>query len=178
MEQKDWIEYVINRYSRGLIRYSKAILKDLEVAKEIVQDCFLKLLGHDTPDIRASVQGWLYRECRNRSIDYWRRQQKSQTLTPEMEESLVLIAPNQLDEIETRADVELLKKNMGKLSAREQEIVWLKFNDGLSYKEIAEVMNLTSTNVGFILCQAIGRLREALDEAEIVEVQVGSRKPW
>lgn len=178
MDQRDWIEYVINRFSRGLIRYSKAIVKDQEVAKELVQDCLLKLLENDTTEVRAYVQAWLYRECRNRSIDYWRRQQKSQALTPEMEESLVLIGPNQLDEIETRADIEQLRKNIGRLSAREQEIVWLKFNDGLSYKEIAEVMSLTPTNVGFILSQAVTRLRDSLKDAEMVEVQVGARKSW
>lgn len=178
MDQRNWIEYVIKRYSRGLIRYSKAILKNEEVAKEIVQDCMLKLLENDTQEVRAYVQAWLYRECRNRSIDVWRRQRKSQELTPEAEDNLVFIGPNQLDEIETRTDVENLKRNIGKLSAREQEIVWLKFNDGLSYKEIAEVMNLTTTNVGFILYQAVNHLRDALKEAETVEVQVGSRKQW
>lgn len=178
MEQRDWIEFIINRHSRGLIRYSKAILKDEEVAKEIAQDCLLKLLENDTPEVRTHVQAWLFRECRNRSIDYWRRHRKSQPLTPEAEENLVFIGPNQLDDIETRTDVENLKRNIGKLSAREQEIVWLKFNDGLTYKEIAEVMNLTTTNVGFILYQAVNRLRDALKDDAVVEVQTGTRKPW
>ncbi len=178
LDQRDWVEYVINRFSKPLIRYCSAILKNQEVAKEIVQDCFLKLLESDTPHLRTLIPAWLYRECRNRSIDYWRRQRKTETLTQEIEDGMVFVSPSPLDEIETRADIERMKKNISKLAGREQEIVWLKFNDGLSYKEIAEVMNLTVTNVGFILCQAVTKLREASEEDEAKPVTVAARRSW
>jgi RNA polymerase sigma factor (sigma-70 family) len=48
------------------------------------------------------------------------------------------------------------------LPDRQQEVLRLKFNAGLSYKEIAEVTGLTSTNVGFILHTAIAKLRKRL----------------
>jgi RNA polymerase sigma-70 factor (ECF subfamily) len=44
---------------------------------------------------------------------------------------------------------------MAGLPPRQQEVVRLKFQHGLSYKEIGQVMNLTATNVGFILHTAI-----------------------
>ena len=47
------------------------------------------------------------------------------------------------------------------LPARQQEVVRLKFQNGKSYKEIAAIMDLTVTNVGFILHTAIKALRRA-----------------
>jgi RNA polymerase sigma-70 factor (ECF subfamily) len=44
----------------------------------------------------------------------------------------------------------------------QQEAVRLKFQHGLSYKEIASVLDLTVTNVGFILHTALKTLRARL----------------
>jgi RNA polymerase sigma-70 factor (ECF subfamily) len=53
---------------------------------------------------------------------------------------------------------------MQSLPPRQQEIVRLKFQHGMSYKQIAEVMKLSATNVGFILHTAIKALRDQLAE--------------
>ena len=57
-----------------------------------------------------------------------------------------------------------LMKQVERLPDRQQEVLRLKFHAGLSYKEIAEVTGLTSTNVGFILHTAISKLRQRLVE--------------
>jgi RNA polymerase sigma-70 factor (ECF subfamily) len=50
--------------------------------------------------------------------------------------------------------------------------VILKFSGGLSYKEIAEVMELSVSHVGVILHTAIGRLRTSLGEpAELLALR-------
>ena len=54
------------------------------------------------------------------------------------------------------------------LPEREQEIVRLKFQNKLSYREIAEVLGLTATNVGFLLHGAMRKLRRQLQaEGEV-----------
>ena len=49
---------------------------------------------------------------------------------------------------------------IGDLNPRQQEILRLKFQSSLSYKEIAEVMGLSVSNVGFILHKAIQKVRQ------------------
>jgi len=49
----------------------------------------------------------------------------------------------------------LVRISLNALDARSRELVKLKFNDELSYKEIAARMNLTASNVGFILHTAL-----------------------
>ena len=56
------------------------------------------------------------------------------------------------------------------LSANQQEVVRLKFQHGMSYKQISEVTNLSVTNVGFLLHTAIKTLRQRLG-AQIADNQ-------
>ena len=48
------------------------------------------------------------------------------------------------------------------LSPNQQEVVRLKFQAGLSYRQIAEVTGLTVTNVGYLLHAALANLRERI----------------
>jgi RNA polymerase sigma-70 factor (ECF subfamily) len=50
------------------------------------------------------------------------------------------------------------------LNKREQEAIILKYSNGMSNREIAEVLNLTETNVGSILCRTIRKLRNSFIE--------------
>jgi RNA polymerase sigma-70 factor (ECF subfamily) len=49
------------------------------------------------------------------------------------------------------------------LEPRDREIVILKIEHGRSYKEIAEIMGISVTNVGFILHTAIKKLAKSLN---------------
>ncbi|MGE0529453.1 MAG: RNA polymerase sigma factor [Bdellovibrionales bacterium] len=156
---RDELAALIRQYSKPLIRYANSILKDVETAKEVVQECFLKVFAYQTNEIR--IPGWLYREVRNRSIDIWRHRRKINTLEPETEENLISGHPNPLEGLEVRQDLEVVVKHVRTLSARDQEVLRLKYGEGLSYEQIGEALGLTATNVGYILCQAIKHLRES-----------------
>ena len=58
--------------------------------------------------------------------------------------------------------IENLLRAVGKLSERQRRILELKYWSELSNVEIAEMLNLSASNVGFIHFQAIKRLRELL----------------
>ncbi len=58
-----------------------------------------------------------------------------------------------------------------------QEAVYLRFQSGLSYKEIAEITGHTVTNVGVILHTAVKKIRAHMDDAARPQVRTaeGSR---
>jgi RNA polymerase sigma-70 factor (ECF subfamily) len=49
---------------------------------------------------------------------------------------------------------------VGTLPPRQQEVIQLKFQNDLSYQQIAEIMQTTANNVGVLLHTAIKTLRE------------------
>lgn len=166
MEKRQWVESLIQRHSRGLVRYAACILKDKEAAKEIVQECFLKLLQQSEEIPREHIQAWLYRECRNRAIDSWRKQRRMDRLDDKTETELGFTTSTPHEDLETHRDLQHMHAAIVKLTPRQQEVLFLKYRDGLSYKEIARVTGLTATNVGFILHEAMTLLREATAERD------------
>ncbi len=57
---------------------------------------------------------------------------------------------------------------MGGLPANQQECIRLKFQHGLSYKQISQVTDLSVTNVGFLIHTGLKTLRKQLSEGRAV----------
>jgi RNA polymerase sigma factor (sigma-70 family) len=55
---------------------------------------------------------------------------------------------------------------VGKLSPNQQEVLRLRFEEGFSYQEIAQVTGLSVTNVGFLLHAALKAIRLQMEPAE------------
>lgn len=162
-----WIQCAIEAHEAALLRYAQHFVHDLETARDVVQDTFLQLCRQTNPDIRTRVAQWLFTVCRNRAIDICRKERRMK-LAPEHQladqlagnsDSASMHPGAALEESEAAAG---LLAQISKLPDRQQEVLRLKFHAGLSYKEIAVVTGLTSTNVGFILHTAISKLRQRL----------------
>lgn len=154
MERSRWIEFLINRYSKPLVRYATGLVKDKDTARDIVQQCLLKLLQQETPIPRDATQVWLYRECRASCIETFRRNLK--TGAPP-EPAVFNDPPTEVDATVVTKSSPLMKA-LQALSPRHQEIVWLKYRDRLSYKEIGDVLNLTPGHVGTVLFESLMQL--------------------
>ena len=163
---QEWVISAIQEHEGSLLRYANHFVHDLETARDVVQDTFLQLCRNPNEELRPRLAQWLFTVCRNRAIDICRKERRMK-LAPE----------NQLtDHVEGQSDASVdpvarlekaetatgLLKQIARLPDRQQEVLRLKFHAGLSYKEIAEVTGLTSTNVGFILHTAISKLRTRL----------------
>lgn len=72
------------------------------------------------------------------------------------------LAPQPDDAAEQRDSTDKILSLLSELSANQQEVLRLKFQHGLSYREISSVTGLTETNVGFLIHVGIKKLRELL----------------
>jgi RNA polymerase sigma factor (sigma-70 family) len=163
----EWVRAAIELHEGALLRYAQHFVRDLESARDIVQDTFLQLCRQTNDEIRPRVAQWLFTVCRNRAIDVCRKERRMK-LAPEDQLADKLAQNSEASELQPSAAMERqeaatgLMSQISKLPDRQQEVLRLKFNAGLSYKEIAEVTGLTSSNVGFILHTAIAKLRQSL----------------
>ncbi|MEL7497504.1 MAG: sigma-70 family RNA polymerase sigma factor [Planctomycetota bacterium] len=171
-EQERWVESAIETYESPLLRYAKHFVGDIETARDVVQDTFLQLCRNPNEELRSRLAQWLYTVCRNRAIDVIRKEKRMKRAADQGSTSSEPMAnaitdpadqrPGPRDVAEQAEDATGLMKQIGQLPDRQQEVLRLKFHGGLSYKEIAQVMGLTSTNVGFILHTAISKLRQRM----------------
>jgi len=160
--QASWIRDALERYERPLVRYALRLTGDVELAQDAVQDTFLRLCRRTPAELGDHLAPWLFRVCRNRALDLVRKEQHMNRSADGQATHLTSPAPGPGALAEHRDAQSRILVAVTTLPARQQEVVRLKFQNELSYKEIGEVMGLTVTNVGFLVHTAIKALREQL----------------
>ncbi len=166
------LEAALSRYEGPLVRFCLRLIGDREIAREIVQEAFLRLWKH-----RQSVAGegggsWLYRVCRNLAFDLGRKRKRQQALLRGLAPD---IGPDLGSALESLPDQARVLAALDRLDPSVQEVVLLKFQGGLSYREIAAITDRTVSHVGVILHEAVKEIRRSLDEQPAPRHQGGKR---
>ena len=155
----------VEAHSKALERYAYSLCGCEHRARDAVQETLLRLVKRQEPiDPEARLAPWLYRVCRTRIIDQFKKEGRMthpetfpETPPPEAPEAST---PSQ--DAETRDSASVLSQVIQTLPKNQREVVRLKFKSQLSYKEIAEITELSVSNVGFLLNKAIHTLRTRL----------------
>lgn len=156
----EWITSVMDEHADALIRYTARLTPDLDTARDVVQDAFLRLCKADRDAVGERVDLWLFTVCRNRAFDLYRKDRRMTPLTDAATRTRPSVDPGPEAaalNLDTRGRLLAL---LATLSDRQQEVVRLKFQHELSYAEIAQVTGLSVANVGYLLHMALKRLRE------------------
>ena len=161
MLDKDLVFSIFAEKEKALLRFAYFMLHDQELAKDFVQDVFIKLLHQE--EMPDNVNAWLYRVCRNLIIDFKRRQKKVSFVD---EYTVFTPTVSSRDHLELSEDFKRLHVAMEYLTELEKVIVILKFYEDKSYKEISLITDKSVSNVGFILHQAMKKLREKMKVKE------------
>ena len=66
---------------------------------------------------------------------------------------------SQVDIVQSSEELQRVEQLLADLSENQQEVIRLRFQNGLSYKEISHVTNLKVSNVGYLLHTAIQKIR-------------------
>jgi RNA polymerase sigma-70 factor (ECF subfamily) len=150
--ESQWIVEALDLYEDALIRYATWVLRDAELAREAVQETFLRLCREEHSKVGGYVAQWLFTVCRNLAFDTRKREAR---MTPLEETSISVDSKLEQREVvgEIFRFVETLPKN-------QREVVYLKFQCDLSYKEISEVTKLSVSNVGLLIHTAVKAIRK------------------
>ena len=165
------LEMIISEHEAGLLRYATRLLNDPSLAKDVVQETFIKLCrgwsNGSRPD--QQLRGWLYRVTHNQAIDHIRKESRLKELhKAEAEERGSEESPRQRSSMDRDEAMALALQHMSKLKPDEQQIVVLRLQEGMTYKEIAEITQRTEGNVGCILHHAVKKLAKSLKQAGAV----------
>jgi RNA polymerase sigma-70 factor, ECF subfamily len=78
-------ETIYRAYRTQLLAFVRRRVDSPQVAEDILQDVFLKLLAKgDTVKNKGSLRGWLYQVTRNAIIDHWRHTRHHETVSDEL----------------------------------------------------------------------------------------------
>ncbi len=150
----------LQRYERPLIRYAQNLVGQLDDARDIVQDVFLRLSQSVHTLDQERIAPWLFTVCKNRATDHLRKHHRlvvMETETLDLEISPAAAPGFEMEQEETSATLHRLLKT---LPEKQREAIRMKFIAGLSYKEISTVMKTSVGNVGYLIHHGVNAMRE------------------
>ena len=156
---------LFERVYPGLVRYLHRRLGDWDLAEDIAQEAFVRLLrvSPDNPD------GWLFVVAANLARDSVRsdvrRARKLTLLSNSRDEGELPSAENTLIATETSAQVQA---GLALLSERDRSLLLLH-EEGVSYRALAEVLQVKPSSIAPLLGRARARLLRALTHAAKVD---------
>ena len=166
--QREWVRSALARYEQPLLRFAAQWVGPVQ-ARDVVQDTFLALCRAERAEIEDRLAPWLFVVCRNRAIDAQRERRR---LTPlNGHESGASPDPSAQDGVEQSESLTQVQRIVAQLPAKQRQVLILKFSAGMSYKQIAEVMELTVSHVGVLLHNAIKNVRARLGEGAAPELR-------
>jgi RNA polymerase sigma-70 factor (ECF subfamily) len=155
----------VQSHGGRLLRYAKRLVNDDQIAQDLVQETFLRLLKMKREEVEGKLPEWLFHVCRNLAIDHLRRKKPTVSIDDETGPGTQLSSDdNALEQMEGNERVSKMLKEISRLPKEHQEVIRLKFQEGLSYQQISKITGLSATNVGFILSNSVKKIREALGE--------------
>ena len=144
--------------------YVSGLLRDRSAAEDVTAQAFERAYRRRAsfdPE-RGTHRAWLFGIARNAALDELRRRSRQAELVGEPEDVEATGAQEEAAEAALRRTT--LRAALAKLSARERELVALKYFAGLSNGEIGAVIGVSESNAGTKLHRAMEKLREACDE--------------
>lgn len=156
---------LMQRFERPLLQYATRILGDNDRARDVVQETFVKLQQEDRAEIDNAPAKWLFTVCRNRALNICRKEKRMTYLDQELLESRESEQPAPYEKLEAEEAGGFLLRILSTLPPRQQEVLQLKFQNDLSYQQISEITELSVSNVGVLIHNALKTLRHRYAKA-------------
>jgi RNA polymerase sigma-70 factor (ECF subfamily) len=167
---------LIRRYERPVFSLIFRMVRDREVAEDLAQDTFIKVLNHiDRYRPEFKLSSWLFKIANNVAIDHLRKRQidtvsmdgsPHASSAAEIEATQLEIAAQQetaLEELEAKEIGSAIERAIESLRPEYRACIMLRHVEGRSYEEIAATLDLPLGTVKTYIHRARHQLREALE---------------
>ncbi|MBN2163736.1 MAG: RNA polymerase sigma factor [Pontiellaceae bacterium] len=165
------MEEVMSQYQAALLRYATRVLNNADAAQDVVQDTFIRFHSNWSRITQRGlpVKGWLFRTAHNAAVDLIRKESRLRFLHERKGQEPE--PPDPFDEERQREREErhaLVMEHLEALRPKEREVLVLRLQEEMSYKEIAGVINRSEGYVGSLIHTATKKLTQSLRHAGVI----------
>src|SRR5437764_2851005 len=153
------MQILLRRFELPLWQYATRITGDRERARDVVQETFVKFQNNGAFQ-NPKPATWLFSVCRNGALNVCRKERRMQYLDEGLIEAREAEQPMPFERLEQQEAAGFLLSIVATLPTRQQEVLQLKFQNDLSYQQIAEITKTTANNVGVLIHTALKTLRQ------------------
>ncbi len=146
-----------------LLRYLSGFGLSLHDGEEILQEVFLSLFQHLTKEKpRTNLRGWLFRVAHNLALKRRIKARREQEASADSGAIDLLIdaTPNPEDRLVNAQTHQRVQAVVRALPVRDRRCLFLRA-EGLRYREIAEVLDMSLGAVSLSLARSLGRIARA-----------------
>lgn len=155
-------DLLIDRYKNRVYTTIFLIVKDQEIAEDLLQDVFVKViqtLNSDKYQEEGKFQPWLIRIAHNLAIDHFRKAKRYPTIIMEDGNSVfnsIQFAEDSIEQLKVKEEtLEMVKQMIDELPEAQREVLIMRHYMDMSFQEIAD-------QTGVSINTALGRMRYAL----------------
>lgn len=156
---KDIYSKIVERYEAKLFRYATFLIKDYDMASDLVQDTFIKAyIGLYGFRLDKSFSSWIYRILHNEAMNIIKRNKKVTTLSGKgMTGDEIFVNFSTDKTIDKNLLNDSVRRCLYKIDIKYQEVLSLYYFDYLKYDDISDILHIPISTVGV-------RIKRAKDE--------------
>ena len=164
----DALRTIYEQYFPPVYQFIRLRINDREQARDIAADVFLDFFaavkGRRAPN--SSLRAWLFRVARNKIYDHYGKTRQFPTAT--LDEWIPASADHDPENTFFESfRVERVREALRLLSAEQQEVLILRFGQGLNLQETADLMDKNVGAIKSLQFRAVEALRMFLDTGEM-----------
>jgi RNA polymerase sigma factor (sigma-70 family) len=163
--ENDRTKALLQRFEMPLLQFATRITGDRERARDVVQETFVKFQRNGATSEKLEPATWLFTVCRNGALNVCRKEKRMLYLDEKLIESRADDQAMPFEQLEQKEAAGFLLRIVATLPPRQQEVIQLKFQNDLSYQQIAEITKTTANNVGVLIHTALKTLRQRYGQA-------------
>jgi RNA polymerase sigma factor (sigma-70 family) len=176
--KEEALAVLIQRHKRRIFSYIYLIIRKRELAEDIFQDTFVKVIqtlkrGQYYED--GKFLPWVLRISRNLIIDHFRKAKKMPTVQSVVNEDgeetdifsiLPLVQPDR-DSLDKNAFRKVVREMVDNLPGEQKEVLMMRMYYDMSFKEIAEMTNVSINTALGRMRYALINLRKKMEESQL-----------
>ena len=152
-------------YYPKLIHFAAVFLPTIQASEEVVSDVFYKILKNpNLLDNIGDLDHYMFFAVRNQSFT-WLKANKNQQIFESIDSRADYLVPSREDPEQVFIDRELyrlLRQTIDQLPPKRRTVFILVKEEGMKYKEVAELLDISLKTVEMQMSQALATIREAI----------------
>lgn len=174
------LEILIHRHKKKIFSYIMVIVKDKQLAEDIFQDTFIKVINtllKGQYNEEGKFLPWVVRIAHNLAIDHFRKEKRMPTISgvtrSNGEEfdifSVIKIEENNVEDAIIKKQINKdLRKLVEQLPEEQREVLMMRHYYDMSFKEISEQTNVSINTALGRMRYALINLRKLMEENRVV----------
>lgn len=179
------LSYLYKEFAHELYSYGWAIIKDEQLIKDCIQEVFIQLIDKRKKIVVTSrIHIYLFKSLRNKILEELRSKNRKLTIEKLLVDDDAYEQPAEwqmIDSEEIKSISQKIGSSIAKLPARQREIIYLRYTEGLNYDEIAELLQIDKASARTLLYRSLKTIKEQLGSNTIFLLSIlysFRRKKW